>query len=569
MPEPCPSAQPPSDPAFIEALRTRLERRTGRPVRFVETHVSWVLLDGEHAWKLKKPVRLGFLDFSSPQVRAQTCREELRLNKRLAPELYLDVVAVRGSRSEPEFDCEGEGDYESKGEGEGEGEGESEGEGGHDCDGKGDHDKKDEVERLRIAPDNAPSRGEPIDHAVKMREFPAEALLDTRLANGRLTAGDIDQLADCIADFHARAEPAPPGFGSPETIAADTTRVLDSLARLVSPTRHQAVSDLRAWCDGRARVLAPVFAARRAAGRVRDCHGDLHLANTVALASGVTAFDCIEFDPALRMTDVYADVAFLAMDLMAHGRSDLAMRFVDRWLERSGDHDGLPVLRYYLVYRALVRAMVAAIRSAQQASGPASGSAGRPDYLALALQLAAPASPTLAVMHGLSGSGKSTHAAQRLERDGAIRLRSDVIRKRLFGLAADSHSAQAVRGGIYDEATTEQTYARLLALARAALDDGWPVIVDATFLRVAQRRPFQDLAAQRALSFTIVDCRAPLPMLRARIEKRRAAGADPSEADATVLARQHAHDEPFDEREAPCVEALDAAGAGATRVAAR
>lgn len=506
-----------ADDDFRDALRAALERTTGRPARCVETHVSWVLLDGEHAWKLKKPIRLPFLDFSSPQVREQVCRDELRLNRRLAPGLYLDVVPICGSRHEPRFGASGD------------------------------------------------AEGPVVDHAVMMREFPPDALLGTRLAAGRLAVDEIDRLARRIADFHDEAEPAPAGYGSADHVATETRKVLDTLASLFPEGARRAdgqswqatIGRLRQWCDARAAALAPVFDARRAGGRVRDCHGDLHLANTVVLTDMVTAFDCVEFAPALRMTDVLADVAFLAMDLIAHERPDLAMRFVDRWLEHSGDHDGLPVLRYYLVYRALVRAMVAALRDSQAAD--TAGSNGsctdrEPDYLAVALRLIEPDPPRLAITHGLSASGKSRQAAQFVERCGAIRLRSDVIRKRMFGLSADARSADQVAGGIYDPTTTTRTYERMLTLAGSALDDGWPVIVDATFLRAAQRRPFLELARARGLSFTIIDCQAPFDTLARRIAARAREGIDPSEADLSVLERQRDQDEAFGADEAPFVE---------------
>ena len=527
MSEPDPNARPPrTDADYRDALRAALERHAGRPVRCVETHVSWVLLDGVHAWKLKKPVKLDFLDFGPLEVRERVCRAELRLNRRLAPELYLDVVPIFGSSEAPSF--------------------------GQAMD--------------------TPV----IDWAVRMQQFPADALLDTRLAAGTLAATDIDQLADRIASFHEGADVAPAGYGTADRIAEETAKVLDTLARLAeaapphTPRSKERSADVRAalarlrpWCEARANALAPAFQARLAAGRVRDCHGDLHLANAVALAGGVTAFDCLEFAPALRMTDVCADVAFLAMDLIAHDQPGLAMRFIDRWLERSGDHDALTVLRYYLVYRSLVRAMVAAIRAAQRSGAPDAPdppAEARPDYLALALRLIEPGPPALAITHGLSGSGKSRHAARFVERHGAIRLRSDVIRKQLFGLPANARSGDRVPGGIYDPAATARTYERLLSLAGVALDDGWPVIVDATFLRVAQRRPFRELATARGLPFMIIDCQAPLALLRQRIDARTRQGTDPSEADVAVLERQREQDEAFDTGELPFVRTASEIG---------
>ena len=514
---------------FARALRRHLESALGRPVRCIETHISWVLLDGEHAWKLKKPVRLGFLDFGSAEIRERFCHEELRLNRRLAPDLYLDVVAIRGSRDRPCVD----GD------------------------------------------------GPTIDHAVLMRQFPPGELLSERLAAGRLDGADIDRLAARIAAFHESVPRLDPGagadagadevegggggssaggsdggFGSAAHIEAATSRVLDALAREIDDRR---VERLRAWCEAEGARLRPVFERRRAAGKVRECHGDLHLANAVVLGEEVTAFDCIEFDPDLRWIDVQSEVAFLAMDLMAHARPDLAFRFLDAWLARSGDYEGAPVLRYYLVYRALVRAMVAAIRAGQQAAGdaPAAAPAGAPDYLALADRLAHLRDPRLLITHGLSGSGKSHLAARLLEQAGALRLRSDVERKRLFGLRPLASSGSGPGGGIYRPEDSQRTYARLLALATIALDAGWPVIVDATFLRAAERDAFREAARARGLPFAILHCRADAGLLRERVRARGQRGDDPSEAGLAVLERQLADREPLRADELPLAIEVD------------
>ncbi|MCM5570864.1 AAA family ATPase [Burkholderiaceae bacterium FT117] len=517
-------ARPPD--GFAEALRRHLEASLGRPVRCIETHISWVLLDGEHAWKLKKPVRLGFLDFGSAEVRERFCHEELRLNRRLAPGLYLDVVPIRGSRDRPRID------------------------GG----------------------------GPPVDHAVRMRQFPAGALLDERLASGRLEPEQVDRLARRIADFHAAAPVAGPAteFGSAATIEAATSRVLDALAGAAPDPR---IAPLRAWCEAEALRLRPEFGRRKAQGKVRECHGDLHLANAVVLGDDdVTAFDCIEFDPALRWIDLQSEVAFLVMDLLAHGRADLGFRFLDTWLESSGDHEGVTVLRYYLVYRALVRAMVAAIRAGQAARrgpGGAAGPgvppetggpretgapAGAPDYLSLAERLSRSRDPRLLITHGLSGSGKSHAARLLLGPAGAIRLRSDVERKRLFGLRALEPSAPRVPGGIYREQDTERTYARLLELAGVALDAGWPVIVDAAFLRAGERAAFRRAAQARGVPFAILRCNADPELLRARVAARGREGDDPSEADLSVLEGQLRGREPLQADELPFAIEVDSAG---------
>jgi predicted kinase len=318
---------------------------------------------------------------------------------------------------------------------------------------------------------------------------------------------------------------------------------LQAVDRLAARTGHPACAALRAWFAAQAERLGPRWQARQAAGHVREGHGDLHLDNVARMGPALTAFDGIEFDPALRWIDTVNDAGFLLMDLLARGRVDLGFAFLDGWLEVSGDHDGLAVLRHVLVYRAVVRALVTALRG-----GPAAGAPSVEAYLALAQRLTAPPPPALLVTHGLPASGKSWLTGALLKRVGAIRLRSDVERKRLAGLAALAASGAA--GDIYTAAATDATYAHLATTARQVLEAGWPVIVDAAFLRRGQREAFRALAAEAGARFAIPDCQAPMAVLRQRVQDRRARGDDASEADASVLALLAARQEPLadDER---------------------
>lgn len=492
-----PPPEPP-DRTLIEALRSHLRSKSRQPVVLIETHISWVLLVGLLAYKLKKPVRLPFVDFTTLASRRRFCELELQLNQRLAPQIYLEVVPVCGSPEAPRLD------------------------GG----------------------------GAPIDYAVCMRRFDDGALLSEQLAAGQLHAAQLEQLAQGLADFHAQApcaDVASP-FGTP---AAIVKAARDVIERLAPRTDARAIAVLGRWLDERAQALEPLWGARRAAGAVRECHGDLHLANAVQFEGEVVAFDCIEFDPELRWIDVINDLAFLTMDLRAHGRADLAARALDAWLQRSGDFAGLGVLRFYEVCRALVRALVASLRS------PHSG----PDYLACALALAAQTpAPRLLITHGLSGCGKSTIALQLLERGDAVRLRSDVERKRLFGLRPlQSSAARAL--DVYTAEATQRTFDRLADIARTALHAGWPVIVDAAFLRRSERQRFKALAAELGVPFAILHCHAAETVLRERVATRRAAGNDASEADVAVLQRQIDDHEPLgdDERAIALDVATDAA----------
>ena len=499
--------------ARVSALRARLQTSESRPIRLVETHISWVLLADSLAYKIKKPVRLPFLDFTTLAARRRYCDEELRLNRRLAPSLYLDVVEVRDSPDGPSF-------------------------GG---------------------------AGRVLDAAVRMRRFPDGALWSEMLAEGSLAPRHIDAMAQRLSDFHRDAAVAPPGsaFGSAATHERFTRRLIEAVEAWRNQAPAPSVSVdwpvLRAWLSTQQQRLAPLWAARRHDGRVRECHGDLHLANVLQLGDEATAFDGIEFDPELRWIDVLDDVAFLAMDLLAHGRRGLAFRFINAYLEASGDYDGLPALRFHMVCRALVRAQVTAIGQGQGVRS--AGRCSPADYLALASALSGSADARLAITHGLPGSGKSFVSQGVLEQAGAIRVRSDVERKRLFGLGALQSSHELVPGGMYDKATTERTYARLRAVAQVALGAGWPVVVDAAFLQRSERAQFAALAASLALPFSIFACRAELPLLRQRLEQRQTNGADASEADVAVLELLRQSNDLLDERERAIMIVVDAARA--------
>lgn len=484
------------DPTWVHALRDRLQTDTGQPVVLVETHITWVLLAGHLAYKLKKPVRLPFVDFSTLALRKYFCEEEVRLNRRLAPALYVGVVPVCGTPLMPRIGSTGEA-----------------------C--------------------------RPVDYAVCMRRFASGALLSERLAEGGggLLPEQLDGLAQRLADFHRDAPVAPsvsPADAGEQVLAP----VLKVLQQLSADGETPQLAALRAWVDAQAPALRMAWRARRTSGAVRECHGDLHLANAVLIGGQAMAFDCLEFDPALRWIDVMSDVAFLTMDLAAHGRSDLAFRFLDAYLQRAGDYDGVQVLRFYEVYRAMVRGLVSRVRAI---SAGATAEVVGPDYVAYAQRLvqAAGGKARLLITHGLSGSGKSTVAGQLLEVAGAIRVRSDVERKRLHGLGALQQSA-GLALDIYTPEATRRTFQRLKECARTALQAGFPVIVDAAFLRRNEREGFKALADGLGVPFAILSCQATESQLRQRITDRSIKRNDASEANIAVLERQLASHEPLD-----------------------
>ncbi|NMM79055.1 bifunctional aminoglycoside phosphotransferase/ATP-binding protein [Acidovorax sp. SRB_24] len=496
----------------------------------IETHVSWVLLAGAQAVKFKKPLKLDFLDFSTLAQRRAACVEELRINRRTAPQLYQAVVALLGPAQAPRL-----------------------------------------VPLERLAP---AQQGQVLDYGVQMQRFGDGQLLARQLAAGTLQADHLAVLAERVAQLHASAAPAPGGsaWGSAALVRQQAQANLDALAALPLPAaERRAVQALADWTRREGDRLHALMAARQAAGQVRECHGDLHLGNLVLLEDGPQLFDAIEFNAALRFIDPMADVAFLCMDLQAHGRPDLGWHFLNRWLEHAGDYAGLALLPWYLVYRALVRAMVAGLRWAQaprgpEGDGPGEGAASLRElrrYLALAEQLHRPRARWLWLAQGVSGAGKSHHSAPLVAARGVVRLRADVERKRLFGLAPTASSAGAggVAGGIYSADATGSTYARLLALARQVLEAGFPVLVDATFLARAQRAPFLALAAQWQLPCRILAFDAPAPVLQARVQWRLQQGGDASEATLEVLQAQLARREPLGAQEAALALHVDTAQA--------
>ena len=305
---------------------------------------------------------------------------------------------------------------------------------------------------------------------------------------------------------------------------------------------------LEAWCQRTFAARRRDFRARKRHGFVRECHGDMHLGNMILLDDDVVIFDCIEFNDNLRWIDVASDVAFLTMDLEDRGRPDLAYRFLNGYLEATGDYGLLLLLPFYLIYRATVRAKVAGIRLGQSDLSPAEAAQVREafgSYLDLADRYTRPSRPRLLITHGLSGSGKTFATQQLVEATGAIRIRSDVERKRLFGLAPLERSTGRSELDLYAPDVTRRTYAHLARQAARVVEAGFTVVVDATFLKRAQRDAFRRLAAKLGVPFTLLEFRAHAETLRRRVARRSAHADDASEADLAVLHGQLATLEPL------------------------
>ena len=458
-----------------------------------ETHISYVILTGDYVYKFKKPVDLGFLDFSTLEKRKFFCEEELRLNRRLASDMYLDVVSVHGELEHPVV-------------------------GG---------------------------TGPLLEYAVKMRQFATADRMDNVTARGELTPGQIDQLALVVSEFHEHIPVAvnDSPFGTIEVIRQ---RIMQNFEQVLQNTDDPEISSicsqLRDWSEAVLNKRQHLIAQRKQEGAVRECHGDMHMANIVMLEGRPVIYDCLEFAEDLRWIDTISEIAFLYMDLDFHHQHKLALRYLNQYMIHRGDYAGLGLLCIYLVYRAMVRAKVNSIGAKQQAANPdiaADYLATTKSYLALARNyIESFASPVLIILHGLSGCGKSWLAEQLVESYGAIQIRSDVERKRLLGLEAQAKTKSDLGRGVYSQDMTTQTYQRLLDLASLILQAGPPVIVDATFLKKNYREQFQQLALSLNVPYVILDLEASVETLESRIRKRAEEEQDASEATLSVLQQQ-------------------------------
>jgi aminoglycoside phosphotransferase family enzyme/predicted kinase len=480
--------RPLADPAF----------HAHRPesVELIETHISWVFMAGDYVYKVKKPVSLGFLDFRTLARRRHFCREEVRLNQRLAPHAYLDVVRVTRAG----------GAYRLGGE------------------------------------------GRTVEVAVWMRRLPADRMLDALVAAGRADQELMEDIARTIADFHARAAtgPAIAHFGRLAPIRRNLEGNLAHTRRFppeVFPpeTRDAVVRFLRETVRSQGRR----FAERIRAGRIRDCHGDLQ-AQHICCTDPIQIFDCIEFNHRFRYGDTAGEIAFLAMDLDVLGRPDLALDFINAYLDASGDYGAVPLLDFYRAYRAWVRGKVYGL----QAVDPARADHGRlvaraRAYIDLAASYSRPRpAPSLTVMTGLSASGKSRAARELSHGARAIAVRTDAVRKQLAGRPWHRRPGDGPDDELYTPEMTGRTYAACLEVAAALLDAGWSVILDGVFGRRAERDAARALARRRGIPLRVVWCEAPEAVLRQRLRARRAAGRDLSDAGEEVLDLQLRHYEP-------------------------
>ncbi len=494
-------------PAFIEQMLQPefYPHLVTPPIQLVQTHVSYVLLTGEYAYKLKKPVNFGFLDYSTLERRRHFCAEELRLNQRTAPALYLDTIAIvkMGDRYSLAADAE---------------------------------------------VDNV------VEYAVKMRQFPQSALLSQCFERGELTEDLLRQLAEAIARFHQTAETNDyiQTFGTVAAIRQSIDENYEQTVQYIGgPQTQTQFDETRAYTDCFFGTQADLLQRRVEQGKIRACHGDLHLNNICYWQNQLLLFDCIEFNESFRNVDVMFDIAYIIMDLTVAGRTDLAATFLSHYVEQTGDWEGLQVLPLYVSRQSYVRAKVTSFLlndAAIPESAKQEAAIKAAKYYTLAWAYVQPRQGRLIVMVGLSGAGKSTVARELSRQLGAIQIRSDAVRKHLAGLPLSDRGDASV----YSPEMTAKTYDRLTTLGGLLAQQGYTVILDAKFDRIALRQRAIAQATAYELPLTFVYCTAPESVLQARVQARQ---GDIADATLAVLAQQSM--EPFTAEEQHHVLTVD------------
>jgi aminoglycoside phosphotransferase family enzyme/predicted kinase len=461
---------------------------SSRAVECVETHISWVFLLDDDVFKVKKPVNLGFLDFTTKKRRRAACQAEVCLNRRLAPDVYHAVVPI--VRGEDGF--------------------------------------------ARVCTDQKvhATTSPVVDWAVHMKRLPDTARADRLLAAGTLDVATVDAIATTLATFHGRCvvNDASARLGSRSAIARN-------LEENFAQTRHrvekyistQEARGLRRWQRQFVRRHASVFSRRSAEGRVRDGHGDLRLEHVYLQEGGVTVLDCIEFNKRFRFADVCADVAFLSMDLAGHGRVDLAERFLATYAREANDFDLYAVVDFYESYRAYVRGKIAALVADDESAGQSvrersRGEARRHFLLALSADRRSLLQPAVVAVGGIIASGKSTLADRVGEELSAPVVDADRTRKAMLGVKPTERLGDAAWTGAYDPRFTESVYNEVLRRAGVVLDSGRPVVLDASFRSVDMRNAARELARRHNAPFRFVECRATADVCRARLAVRERQG---------------------------------------------
>jgi uncharacterized protein len=474
------------------------------PIQLIQTHISYVLLTGDYAYKLKKAVNFGFLDFSTLEKRKHFCYEELRLNQRGAAELYLEVLPVT---------------------------------------------VVDDQHHLG-------GTGKPVEYVLKMRQFPQDWLFSTLFEQGKLTEAHLEDLGRVVAEYHAQSPTNDyiRSFGEvPQVRAAIDENYQQTNKYIGGPQTQQQFEATKKYTDNFFVERPQVFTSRIENNFIRECHGDLHLRNMALWDDKIALFDCIEFNEPFRFVDVMYDVAFTVMDLEARHRSDLANAFLNTYVEQTGDWEGLQVLPLYLSRQAYVRAKVTSFllddpnipATAQEEAAKTAAA-----YYTQAYDYTQPQQGKLILMSGVSGSGKSTTAKYLARKLPAIQIRSDAVRKHLGGISLQE------RGGddLYTAEMTEKTYARLLNLGMMLAKQGFTVILDAKYDKQHLRQDAIAQAEKHQIPLQIVYCTAPVEVMRSRLAQRT---GDIADATVDLLPLQLQQAEEFTPDEQPYVQVWD------------
>jgi hypothetical protein len=471
-------------------------------VRLVQTHISYVFLAGKVVYKVKKPVRFSFLDFSTLERRRHFCHEEVRLNRRLAPDTYLGVVAI----------C-GDGD------------------------------------RFRLGAEHDPAA---VEYAVHMRHLPDDRTLDRLLDRGEVTPEMIAQLAETLVEFHrrARADEDVTTNGDPAVVG----KIIGDNFAGMQPFRDVTVPALdddaiQSFTRDFLTRHANLFRRRQAERRIRECHGDLHTEH-ICCTDPLVIFDCIEFNTEYRYCDVASEIAFLTMDLAYHDHEELAAKLVARYSALAGDPDLFRLVPFYACYRAYVRGKVDTLKSIEEDVDPPDRKAARASasrHFALAYRYTWAYRPCVVAIAGLSGSGKSTVAEALARRTGFTRISSDHVRKELAGLPLTARPRGSYGAGIYTTEFSDRTYRTMFDRARSTVAAGGSVILDATFQLAIGRATARDIAAAHRIPFLLVECRCSDAEVRKRLDRRQQEGVDASDADWDIYRQQQRRFEPFNE----------------------
>ncbi len=487
-------------------------------VTHIATHISDVFLAGEFAYKVKKPVNFGFCDFSTPELRRRFCEREIKLNARLASDVYLSLEPVNFDPASGKFSVSGP--------------------------------------------------GEQVNVALKMRRLNSNDELNRLLERGSAGPDDIARIAKLLAQFHADAKPAPAQYGTVNGVSGIVLGNLDRVAEHAPPELDRvAFADITAYANSFLAARGKLITQRHASGAPRLCHGDLHAGNIfLERNSGgdrtITIIDCIEFNDNLACIDPAADVAFLSMDLKHRVYTQLANLLIASYMDASGDTGIVPLLPFYESYRAMVRCMAASISAKQTEGLQRQGHVAEANaYLRLACDITAQDRPQfLAITSGLTGTGKSTVADLVARQWNTVHLRTDAIRRELAGIGPTERTGAAVKAGIYSTEMSRRTYAEMHRRAQQAINAGKSVIMDGTHLQPRFREQSLNIGRTAGIKTVVIECLLDEPETLKRLEQRYASGTSESEGRPEVYQQQKPSWQPAVKREADVVARINTTG---------